>query len=138
MITTKLHVKKSSLLMYLPLIIFFIIIFLWHSRLIPAGMTYTLVRCITSRIYLFLAWHYETWTSRLIIEFFITIFAGLPQIIWNIIDSAIFTLIAVIIPKITFNDNKINEKIIDLLLLSCVLVLLYIYTINGALWSRGT
>ncbi|MDI9435622.1 MAG: DUF6056 family protein [Euryarchaeota archaeon] len=139
MITTKLHVKKSSLLMYLPLIIFFIIIFLWHSRLIPAGDDLYFSKVYYEQnIFVFLAWHYETWTSRLIIEFFITIFAGLPQIIWNIIDSAIFTLIAVIIPKITFNDNKINEKkSLIYYSLSCVLVLLYIYTINGALWSAG-
>ena len=139
MITNKINVKKSSLLMYLPFLVFFVIVFLWHFRLIPAGDDLYFSRVYYEQnIFVFLAWHYETWTSRLIIEFFITIFAGLPQIIWNFIDSVIFTLIAVIIPKITFNDTKINEKkSLIYNSLSCVLVLLYIYTINGALWSAG-
>lgn len=139
MITTKLNVKKSSLLMYFPFLIFFAIVFLWHFRLIPAGDDLYFSRVYYEQnIFVFLGSHYETWTSRIIIEFFITIFAGLPQIIWNFLDSIIFTLIAVLIPKLTFSTTKIGgKKSFIYNSLSCVLVLLYIFTIDGALWSAG-
>ena len=61
-------------------------------------------------IFNFLYIRYESWTSRLLIEFFLVPLAGLPKIVWNFFDSIVFLLIAVLIPKVIFNMEKIDAK----------------------------
>lgn len=69
---------------------------------------------------------------------FLVPLAALPRIIWIFLDSIIFLLIAVMIPKIALNTGKINgKKSIIYNSLSCVIVLSYIYTISGGLYSAG-
>jgi len=134
----KINAKKSFLI-YLPFVIFFAIVFIWHFKLSAIGDDLIYNKLYYGHnIFVVLSSHYENWTSRVLIEFFLIPLAGLPRIVWNFFDSIIFLLIAVLIPKIASNNGKINEKKSFILnSLSCILVLIYIFTISSALNSTG-
>ena len=62
---------KKSFLKYLPFITFFIIIFIWHFTLKPVGNELDFAKVdYNYNIFNYLSIQYETWTSRLLIEFF--------------------------------------------------------------------
>lgn len=130
---------KKSFLMYLPFILFFAIILIWHFMLPRIGDDLAFSDMFHKYdIFSFLVWRYETWSSRLLIEFFLAPLAALPKVIWIFLDSIIFLLIAVLISKITLNAEKISEKkLVIYNSLSCIMVLIYIFTISGALSSAG-
>lgn len=130
---------KTSFLMYLPFILFFAIILIWHFMLPRLGDDLAFSNMFHKyNIFSFLVWRYETWTSRLLIEFFLAPLSALPKIIWNFFDSIIFLLMAVLIPKIILNTEKINKKrLVIYNSLSCIMVLIYIFTISNALYSAG-
>ena len=130
---------KKSLLKYLPFIVFFAIIFIWHLTVhrsfddVMFGKVYH-----DYNIFNYLAMRYETWSSRLLIEFFLVQLAGLPKMIWNFFDSIVFLLMAVLIPKLMLNMDKIDEKkSVVYNSLSCVIVLIYIFTSSEPLSSAG-
>ena len=130
---------KKSFLKYLPFIIFFIIIFIWHFTLKPVGDEIGFAKVYYNyNIFNYLSIQYETWTSRLLIDFFLVPLSALPRIIWIFFDSIIFLLIALLLPKIMLNIGKIGEKKSFVYnSLSCIIVLIYIFTINHALASAG-
>lgn len=135
----KVHLKKS-LLKYLPFFILFAIIFTWHFTLPRFGDEVMFAKMYHKQnIFNYLTFRYETWSSRLLIEFFVLPFSALPRVIWNFFDSIVFLLIAVLIPQIAFNIKKIDEKRLFIYnSLSCVIVLLYIFTTSrGVLGSAG-
>ena len=134
----KLTIKKSFL-KYVPFIIFFVIILTWHFTL-PQLRDDLWFReaYLNGNIFNFLSLRYLTWTSRILIEFFLIPLAGLPRIIWNFLDSIVFLLIAVLIPKIMYNMEKIDEKkSIIYNSLSCIFVLIYIFMTTNILGSAG-
>ena len=130
---------KKSFLKYLPFVIFFAIIFTWHFTLPRSGDELFFAKVYHNQnIFNFLYIRYESWTSRLLIEFFLVPLAGLPRIIWNFFDSIVFLLIAVLIPKVICNMEKIDEKkSVIYNSLSCIFVLIYIFTTTSALDSAG-
>lgn len=135
----KINAKKSLYLIYLPFVIFFTIMLIWHFMLPPKNDDlWFSAKYFEQNIFSYLEWRYETWTSRVLIEFFLLPLAGLPRMVWNFLDSIVFLLIAVLIPKITLNAGNINEKkLVIYNSLSCILVLIYIFTISSALSSAG-
>jgi hypothetical protein len=135
----KINEKKSSFLIYIPFVIFFLIMFIWHFMLHPKNDDlWFSAKFFEQNIFSYLTWRYETWTSRVLIEFLLVPLAGLPRMIWNFLDSIVFVLIAVLIPKITLNTKNIKEKkLIIYNSLSCILVLIYIFTISNGLSSAG-
>ena len=58
----------------------------------------------------YLKWRYDTWTSRIIIEFFLVNLLQINSIIWKIFDAVILTVLGVAISKI-FVKNNIENKI---------------------------
>jgi hypothetical protein len=130
---------KKSFLKYLPFIIFFAIIFTWHFTLPRFGDELAFAKVYHNQnIFNYLYNDYEGWSSRLLIEFFLVPLAGLPRIIWNFFDSIVFLLIAVLIPKVIFNMEKIDAKKSFIYnSLSCIFVLIYIFTTTSALDSAG-
>jgi len=130
---------KKSFLKYLPFVIFFAIIFTWHFTLHRLGDEIAFAKVYhNENIFNYLSAQYKVWSSRLLIEFFLVPLAGLPRIIWNFFDSIVFLLIAVLIPRILFNMEKIDEKkSVIYNSLSCIFVLIYIFTTTSALDSAG-
>ncbi len=130
---------KKSFLKYLPFVIFFAIIFTWHFTLPRHGDEIAFAKVYHSEnIFNFLSSQYEDWSSRLLIEFFLVPLTGLPRIIWNFFDSIVFLLIAVLIPRILFNMEKIAEKKSAIYnYLSCIFVLIYVFTTTSGLYSAG-
>lgn len=135
----KLNAKNSSFLPYLPFVIFFVILFIWHFMLHFSGdELYFSKLYYRNDIFNSILMRYVNWSSRFIIEFFLIPLAGLPRIVWNFLDSIIFTLIAVLITKLTLNTGKINRKKSFIYnSLSCILVSIYIFAISSALASAG-
>ncbi|MCE7697909.1 MAG: DUF6056 family protein, partial [Methanobacterium paludis] len=130
---------KKSLLKYLPFVIFFAIIFIWHFTLPRLGDDLMFGKVYHHyNIFNYLSLRYEIWSSRSLIEFFVVPLTGLPRIIWNFFDSIVFLLMAVLIPKIFLNMEKIDEKkSVIYNSLSCIMVLIYIFTTTDALASAG-
>ena len=130
---------KKSFLKYLPFVIFFAIILTWHFTLPRLGDDITFANIYhTQNIFNFIYTYYIFWSSRFLILFFLAPLAGLPRIIWNFFDSIVFLLIAVLIPKVIFNMEKIDEKkSIIYNSFSCIFVLIYIFTTTSALDSAG-
>ena len=130
---------KKSFLKYLPFVIFFAIILTWHFTLPRLGDDITFANIYhTQNIFNFIYTYYIFWSSRFLILFFLAPLAGLPRIIWNFFDSIVFLLIAVLIPKVIFNMEKIDEKkSVIYNSLSCIFVLIYIFTTTSALDSAG-
>jgi hypothetical protein len=131
---------RKSLLMYLPFAIFFLIIFIWHLMLPHAANDDLMFSKYfhNDNIINTLAWRYGDWSSRWVIELFLMPLAALPKIVWNFLDSVIFLLMAVLIPRLTLNMEKINEKkSLIYNSLSCILLLIYIYSVSQTLSSAG-
>ena len=130
---------KKSFLKYLPFVIFFAIIFIWHFTLPRLGDDLMFGKVYHHyNIFNYLSLRYEIWSSRSLIEFFVVPLTGLPRIIWNFFDSIVFLLMAVLIPKIFLNMEKIDEKkSVIYNSLSCIMVLIYIFTTTEALASAG-
>lgn len=62
----------------------------------------------------YLKWRYETWTSRIIIEFFLVNLLQLNVIIWKVLDATILAILGIAISKVFVSkelDNKICQKI---------------------------
>lgn len=130
--------SKKIILNCLPFIIFFVIVFTWHFTLQHRIDDLVFAGFYKSNILNILVMRYETWTSRVLIEFFLVPLAALPPIIWNFFDSLIFLLMAVLIPKIALNTEKITEeKSVIYNVLSCVIVLIYLFTTSAVLSSSG-
>lgn len=73
----------------------------------------------------YLKWRYETWTSRIIIEFFLVNLLQLNVIIWKVFDAAMLTVLGMAISKVFVSkkvSNNIYRKInyIIMLLLLCL------------------
>jgi len=130
---------KKLFLKYLPFVIFFVIIFTWHFTLPRLGDDITFAKIYHNQnIFNYIYIQYETWSSRFLIEFFLIPLEGLPRILWNFFDSIIFLLIAVLIPKIIFNMEKIEvNKSYIYNSLSCIFVLIYIFTTTNTLNEAG-
>lgn len=76
----------------------------------------------------FLIIRFNTWSSRIIIEFFLSILSKFP-VIWMILDSIIITIIPVLIPNLLIHDFKSlkdNKKELYYFI-SCCLTLLFLY-----------
>ena len=101
----------------IPFFIFFIVLLLFHYFL----PTYTGDDLYFSKIvseypsiFHFLFDRYENWSSRFIIEFFLTSLAPLPGEVWKFLDSIIFLIISISIPKIFIKEKiSLNRKLIN-------------------------
>ena len=80
-------------------------------------------------IFSWLGYRWNTWTSRLVLEFLEVIFDSININFWRIVDSSIYVLLAFSISKIFNKDNDIKMNAII-----CLSVLLVPFTI---LYSAG-
>lgn len=125
--------EYKNYLILLPFLILFLIMIDWHHIL---GLTqddlffYTVPQ--QSDILTFVIDRYDTWSSRILIEYVLCQMLQLPLIIWWYLDSLIFTLIAVLTCKLINGKNKLFYGI-----LSCLLCLSFIYSGYYALASAG-
>lgn len=138
MTINKINSNKSFFLSYIPFVIFFAFIFIWHFTLPTANDDLLFSKLYEQNIFSTLAWRYDDWSSRWFIEFFLISISGLPKLVWNFFDSIVFVLIAVLIPKLTLNIGEIHAKKSFIYnSLACIFVLIYIITIGSALASAG-
>ena len=121
--------KKKSIF---PLIILFILSLVLHS-FYNFGIDDNYFATYFNQLFVlnnsnFLIMRFNTWSSRIFIEFFLSILAKFP-VIWMVLDSVIITIISVLIPNLlipNFKSLKDNKKKLYYLI-SCCLTLLFLY-----------
>lgn len=59
----------------------------------------------------YLKWRYDTWTSRIIIEFFLINLLQINSIVWKIFDAVVLTLLGISISKV-FIKKDLDKNII--------------------------
>lgn len=76
----------------------------------------------------FLIFRFETWSSRIFIEFFLSVLAKFP-VLWMILDSLIITIIAILMPNLLISNFKSleDDKKGLYYLISCNLVMFFLY-----------
>ena len=101
---------------YVPFIIFFVVLLIWHWK-IPLMADDLTFKGIISRHPLFplngnsyLEYRYSSWSSRTLIEFNLGILLSLPGKIWKLLDSIVFVLIPFLITKISIDSEKLSNK----------------------------
>ena len=115
--------QKKDLIKYLPFIVLFFLILLWHLKIKHTGDDIYFAKTIREykNMFDYLSMRYKIWSSRVILEAFFIIFNSyLPIKIWKIMDTAFYTLIAFLISKIF---NKKNDLKLNIII--CMLVLIY-------------
>jgi hypothetical protein len=123
--------KNSKFYDYLPFIVFFILILFIHFIVPNMGDDKIFAQALNgTNFFDYIVNRYFTWTSRIIIEFFLVTFNGiLPKIIWQLLDTTMYTLIVVLIAKI-FN-KKANRKF------NWLLVIIFLLYPFGDLGTAG-
>lgn len=106
------YFKKENIFNVSPFILLFGILLFVHL-LMPMyfGDYYSFSKILNSdysQIFNFLINRYETWTSRILIDFFLVPLAMLPGIIWKVLNSLILLGIAFLMSKLFLNINKLN------------------------------
>ncbi|MDR2873364.1 MAG: DUF6056 family protein [Methanobrevibacter sp.] len=135
---------KKIIYIYIPFIFLFIILILlhyyWHAPnlddLYFAKRFNTLFILNNSN---FIMYRYTSWTSRSLIEFFLVILSYLPPVIWKLLDSLLFLIIAVLTPKIilsNFERLSIKKKF-TYNIISSILLLIFIWNVFHDLGSAG-
>lgn len=126
---------------YIPFLIFLIILLCYHWKLAVVTADYPTFQTIVSKHPLlsltkngFLSYRYATWSSRSLIEFNVGVLVSVPTEIWRILDSIIFTAIAVLLSKLLANNN---ESPFFYNCLACLFVGLFILTFSKILESAG-
>lgn len=126
---------------YTPFLIFLIILLCYHWKLAVVTADYPTFQTIVSKHPLlsltkngFLSYRYATWSSRSLIEFNVGVLVSVPTEIWRILDSVIFTAIAVLLSKLLANNN---ESPFFYNCLACLFVGLFIITFSKILESAG-
>lgn len=126
---------------YIPFLIFLIILLCYHWKLVVVTADYPTFQTIVSKHPLlsltkngFLSYRYATWSSRSLIEFNVGVLVSVPTEIWRILDSVIFTAIAVLLSKLLANNN---ESPFFYNCLACLFVGLFILTFSKILESAG-
>lgn len=126
---------------YTPFLIFLIILLCYHWKLVVVTADYPTFQTIVSKHPLlsltkngFLSYRYATWSSRSLIEFNVGVLVSVPTEIWRILDSVIFTAIAVLLSKLLANNN---ESPFFYNCLACLFVGLFIITFSKILESAG-
>ncbi|WP_400230208.1 DUF6056 family protein [Methanobrevibacter smithii] len=126
---------------YIPFLIFLIILLCYHWKLAVVTADYPTFQTIVSKHPLlsltkngFLSYRYATWSSRSLIEFNVGVLVSVPTEIWRILDSVIFTAIAVLLSKLLANNN---ESPFFYNCLACLFVGLFILTFSKILESAG-
>ena len=79
----------------------------------------------------YLGVRYDTWTSRVIIEFFLVIFAGKLPLLWKLIDPLMYVIIAYSIKRVFLKDK--DEKLNWILVLLVLLIPVSITKEAGAI-----
>lgn len=104
----------------LPFLLFGIIILIAHFKMQPSNDDlFFKVQLTNMNLFQYIKMRYELWSSRIVIEIFFVFFNQLPILIWRILDTIIFTSIAILLSKL-FNqkeDIRFNYIIVLLLLL---------------------
>ena len=128
----KQSLSKNNLLLFMPFIVLFIIVFIMNNEwgyVIDDVFYRNLVLMEGFNNALNTAYiRYFTWTSRILIEVTILIFSYLPMIVWKILNTVIVTLIAYLIPKFFDNENSLKKNI-----LSSVLVFLFFIPVTHSM-----
>ena len=126
---------------YIPFLIFLIILLCYHWKLAVVTADYPTFQTIVSKHPLlsltkngFLSYRYATWSSRSLIEFNVGVLVSVPTEIWRILDSVIFTAIAVLLSNLLANNN---ESPFFYNCLACLFVGLFILTFSKILESAG-
>ena len=126
---------KKILKNILPYIVLFTILLIFHMLMKPCGDDFWFSKELSnSSLIEYIVFRYNNWTSRIIIEPFLLLFASSNMYIWRIIDVLIFILSMVCIIKLVDKNN--NYK---LTILGIILFLIYpIYELSSAGWIATT
>lgn len=130
---------------YLPFIILFIALLIWHWKLsIVLGDDGWFRNAIHSMPLIsfdvnnFLVDRYFTWSSRTLLEVNLVACTYFPGKVWKFLDTIVFVLIAVLISKLCINQKFCSEKKLILLnFISCIFVGLFIIAFYDILESAG-
>lgn len=134
----QLIIKKYYYL--IPFFIFFIILLLFHYSLpTNKGDDITFIKKVLKQgnIIDFLFFHYKTWSSRSIIEFLLFFIETLPGKVWKFLDSIIFLIISISIPKLFIIKKISSNRKLFYNTMACLLVGVFIFTTYNALHSAG-
>lgn len=97
---------------YIPVLILFVILILWHLGL-PISADDGYFQRLLTQMPLFsfdgnnlLVMRYMTWSSRSLIELNTALLVSLPDIVWKVLNSIIYCLIAVLITELSFKSKN--------------------------------
>jgi hypothetical protein len=121
MINMNNSIKKINFYNYLPFITLFFLILFIHFIVPNIGDdVYFTTALNDTNLIAFIINRYYIWSSRVIIDSFFAIFNGIfPRIIWQLVDTTMYTLIAILLSKL-FNKKaniKFNWILVGLILL---------------------
>ena len=117
-------IKESRAYVFIPFIIYFILILLLHIN--TRQFNDDLMFGTVEHVFKWLGGRWNTWSSRIVLEFLEVTFDSLNINYWRIADSLMFTIIAFSIAKLFTNfDFKSNS-------FTCLTLLLFpFYNLTG-------
>lgn len=119
-------IKESKIYVFIPFIIYFILILFLHIN--TRQFNDDLMFGNVEHVFKWLGGRWNTWSSRIVLEFLEVTFDSLNINYWRIVDSLMFTIIAFSIAKLFTNfDFKSNS-------FTCLTLLLFPFLI---LYSAG-
>lgn len=125
--------KKKKFVSYIPFVVFFIIMLLYHWHLPMLGDDINYSKKMVS-----LQWLYDDythWSSRLITESILIYILHFPFKIWKICNVLIFLLLALNIKRFVGNCVEISNQLIFNFLI-CTFILIYpIKELSSAGWA---
>ena len=119
--------KKNRMSTYLPFFVVGLTALIWHIVIkIEAGddVVYFQTLMDGRSIFEILAHRYETWSSRMAIEFVMIPLVNHP-VLWKLIDTIVFTTIPVLMYQILLSGDREDENAAMLRWTLCGFVLLY-------------
>lgn len=133
-------IKNYGQYYWIFFIIFFLVTFIIHLRFpfIGDDLEYYSINPFMNYdgFYDFIVSRTLRWTSRTLIETTLYWLFNLPYIVWRVLDTVVFTGIALLIYKI-FSKGKDNKSKVVYTLISCILTFLFFVTLIPSLKSAG-
>lgn len=124
--------NKKDYSFYIPFLMLFIILILWHFKLNLFGDDLVFLNDTVIDPLTYFNYRYNDWSSRNLIEFVMIEFLKMNHLVWQVLDSLIFTGIAIITTKLLTDKKDIIYSII-----TSIFVLMFIYSAYYALASCG-
>lgn len=135
MLNIKNNIKKILHNKYFPIILLTIIMIAFHLRFQITGDDFYFSNVLNSdSIVKYLINRYNSWTGRLIIEFFLASILSIGFWLWKIIDIIVVDILYIVIAKLI---NSEDQEYINWLIL--IFILLYKFTaMRSAGWAATT